>query len=129
MKYEISQEEYTEFLNKITAAGDGFRFPGKNGLNRHAITGSVGSRTTSNPNLPCNYLSWYDMASYLDWAALRPMTELEFEKAARGTAAPVADEHVWGTTTIATTEYTVGNHVRLSGHGEREQGGRGCCCN
>ena len=31
-----------------------------------------------------NYLLWSDIAAFLDWAALRPMTELEYEKAARG---------------------------------------------
>jgi formylglycine-generating enzyme required for sulfatase activity len=60
---------------------------------------------TSNPpnsiddgqNRACNFLSWNDVAAWLDWAALRPMTELEFEKAARGPAPPVAGEFAWGT--------------------------------
>jgi formylglycine-generating enzyme required for sulfatase activity len=38
----------------------------------------------------------------MDWAALRPMTELEFEKACRGTTPPVADEYVWGSTVLET---------------------------
>ena len=33
-----------------------------------------------------NYLYWSDAAAFLDWAALRPMTELEYEKAANGPA-------------------------------------------
>ena len=37
------------------------------------------------------------------------MTELEFEKASRGTKAPVADEYVWGTTTIHESAYTITN--------------------
>jgi hypothetical protein len=36
--------------------------------------------------------------AYLDWAALRPMTEFEYEKACRGTVAPVLNEFAWGTT-------------------------------
>lgn len=36
--------------------------------------------------------------SFLDWAALRPMTEFEFEKACRGTVYPVVNEYAWGTT-------------------------------
>jgi formylglycine-generating enzyme required for sulfatase activity len=50
-------------------------------------------------DVACNWLSWADLIAYLDWAALRPMTEFEFEKICRGTLAPVADEYVWGTTT------------------------------
>jgi len=34
--------------------------------------------------IACNYLSWADDAAYSDWAGLRPMTELEYEKASRG---------------------------------------------
>ena len=30
------------------------------------------------------YISWPDLLAYADWAALRPITELEYEKAARG---------------------------------------------
>ncbi len=52
-------------------------------------------------DIACNYLSWGDMTAYLDWSGLRPMTELEFEKACRGTIAPVANEYPWGTTGIA----------------------------
>jgi formylglycine-generating enzyme required for sulfatase activity len=42
--------------------------------------------------------------AYADWCGLRPMTELEFEKACRGNAAPVAGEMAWGSTdvTVAT---------------------------
>ena len=47
-----------------------------------------------------NNLSWADLAAYLDWAALRPMTELEFEKVCRGTMPRVAGEYPWGDTTI-----------------------------
>jgi formylglycine-generating enzyme required for sulfatase activity len=45
-------------------------------------------------------LSWADLAAYLDWAALRPMTELEFEKVCRGTMPRVAGEYPWGDNTI-----------------------------
>ena len=51
-------------------------------------------------NIACNYLSWRDLKAYLDWSALRPMTELEFEKAARGANIPVLQEYAWGATTI-----------------------------
>lgn len=51
-------------------------------------------------NIACNYLSWADLAAYLDWAALRPMTELEFEKACRGNQAAVANEYAWGSSSL-----------------------------
>ena len=37
------------------------------------------------------------------------MTELEYEKACRGTMAPVADEYAWGTASIAGSAYTLEN--------------------
>jgi formylglycine-generating enzyme required for sulfatase activity len=43
-----------------------------------------------------NWLSWGDLTAYADWAALRPFTELEFEKACRGGQAAVDDESAWG---------------------------------
>ncbi|MFM9021153.1 MAG: SUMF1/EgtB/PvdO family nonheme iron enzyme, partial [Sediminibacterium sp.] len=49
--------------------------------------------------ITCNYLRWSDLTAYLDWAALRPMTELEYEKACRGTLNPVINEFAWGNTT------------------------------
>jgi formylglycine-generating enzyme required for sulfatase activity len=51
-------------------------------------------------NIACNYLSWDDLKAYLDWAALRPMTELEFEKACRGVNASLLNELAWGSTSI-----------------------------
>ena len=60
-------------------------------------------------DIACNYLSWGDLSAYLDWSGLRPMTELEFEKACRGTLAPVPNEYPWGTTGIAASAYTLAN--------------------
>jgi len=47
----------------------------------------------------CNIM-WQDAAAFADWSGLRPMTELEFEKACRGPEIPVAGEFAWGTTNI-----------------------------
>lgn len=44
-----------------------------------------------------NFLSWADLAAYLDWAALRPISEMEFEKVCRGPISPIAGEFAWGT--------------------------------
>ena len=49
-----------------------------------------------------NFLSWADLSAYLDWAALRPITELEFEKLSRGkNTTPIAGEFAWGTATVS----------------------------
>jgi formylglycine-generating enzyme required for sulfatase activity len=59
--------------------------------------------------IACNFLSWMDGLAYLDWAGLRPMTELEYEKACRGPNNPVANECVWGSSAIAASTYTLSN--------------------
>ncbi|MCX6155784.1 MAG: SUMF1/EgtB/PvdO family nonheme iron enzyme [Candidatus Kapabacteria bacterium] len=51
--------------------------------------------------IACNNLKWADGTAYADWSGLRPMTELEYEKACRGTLPAVPDEYAWGTTTYA----------------------------
>lgn len=48
----------------------------------------------------CNFLNWLDVMAYLDWAGLRPMTELEYEKSCRGPEVPVAGEFAWGTNQV-----------------------------
>lgn len=109
MKYEISQQQYVDFLNSLTQTQATARKYDKPTSNyRYEITGSsVGSYTTTNPYVACNYLSWADGAAYSDWAGLRPMTELEYEKACRGTVSAVANEYAWGTATIAAVAYTL----------------------
>ena len=49
------------------------------------------------PNRPMNFMTWDDGLAFADWAALRPMTELEFTKAARGPRKPISNEYPWGT--------------------------------
>ena len=105
-KYEISQQQYVDFLNTLTSAQASTRYPNAN-TNRHAITLSGGVYSTTNPYVACNFLSWMDGAAYSDWAGLRPMTELEFEKACRGPETQVANEYAWGTATVAGNAYTL----------------------
>jgi len=109
MKYEISQQQYVDFLNSLTqtqATARKFNYSGY----RYAITGTtIGNYATTNPFLACNMLAWTDISGYLDWSGLRPMTELEFEKACRGTESAVPDEYAWGTTGIASGWYTLSN--------------------
>ena len=67
----------------------------------------TGNESDDGQNIACNYLSWADGAAYANWAGLRPMTELEYEKACRGTIAPVENEYAWGTASIADSAYTL----------------------
>ena len=54
----------------------------------HSLTGGNGDMDwdmeTNGGNVACNFLSFDDGLAYLDWACLRPFTEMEFEKACRG---------------------------------------------
>ena len=95
MKYEISQGEYADFLSTLTATQVSDLYASVTTY-RYSITGSTGSYSATYPYLACNYLNWQDLAAYLDWTGLRPMTELEFEKACRGPLIPVANEYAWG---------------------------------
>ena len=107
MKYETSQQQYVDFLNTLTQTqATARKYTGN--ANRFAITGAnVGSYTTANPYVACNYLSWDDGTAYTAWAGLRPMSELEFEKACRGVVMPVPYEYAWGTSTIASGGYVL----------------------
>jgi len=69
---------------------------------------TVFNETDDGSDLAASQLAWADLAAYLDWSGLRPMTELEYEKTCRGDAAPVPNEHPWGTATILDTPYTLG---------------------
>ena len=100
MKYKITQQQYVDFLNTLSSTQASTLYYNSSGTSRHAITGSVGAYSTTKPYVACNFLSWADLAAILDWMALRPMTELEYEKACRGAGRPaVLGEYAWGTTT------------------------------
>ena len=76
---------------------------------------------TDGQSIACNWLAWADVAAYLDWAALRPMTELEYEKFGRGNQNPVANEYAWGSTTItgATSITNPGSNTEISQAGAK----------
>jgi formylglycine-generating enzyme required for sulfatase activity len=46
--------------------------------------------------LACALISWADGAAFADWAGLRPVTEPEFEKSARGNLMPRLGAFAWG---------------------------------
>lgn len=90
MKYEISQGQYADFLNMLSASDAANRYAGQTTA-EYAITkddaNAYGQRYAAiAPQRGCNYLSWDDNLAYASWSGLRPMTEMEFEKAARGSS-------------------------------------------
>ncbi|MBN2681222.1 MAG: SUMF1/EgtB/PvdO family nonheme iron enzyme [Bacteroidales bacterium] len=138
MKYEITQEQYVVFLNKLDRTQQNVRtntnlssgttsvtnryvmsnsatIISRNGVRCDASIHSsdpisfycdyngndIANESDDGQNISCNWVNWADLAAYLDWAALRPMTELEYEKACRGTLSAVANEYAWGSSSIA----------------------------
>ncbi len=138
MKYEISQRQYTEFLNSLTVTQSANRVDGalhynsyRNyikktsdgyyGVDANNNAGSATSATRSNLNeitdgewIVCNYLSWMDLSAFADWAALRPMSELEFEKCARGPTAVEDDEYAWGSSTLESSTSALTDAAQVS---------------
>jgi len=135
MKYEITQSQYVNFLNMLTRSQQNTRtnsnvstdiitsyyvmagFANTIFANRNTIVSPSSGNGTTDPitflthptssrdERVTGWLRWMDLAAYLDWVALRPFTEFEFEKACRGPVYPVGNEGCWGTTsfTICTT--------------------------
>ncbi|MDE5639872.1 MAG: formylglycine-generating enzyme family protein, partial [Odoribacter sp.] len=116
MKYELSQEQYVNFLNTLTLAQQKALLPNWNDLKEgDYIFGDAKGRSCRNgiilayhtdPAAPMifannfnkddeyngagdgqtiasNYMSIYDLLAYSSWSGLRPMSEMEFEKACR----------------------------------------------
>ena len=112
MKYELTQGQYAAFLNTLSARQLRRRNPASEGeaprpgIDGYTIT-TVPPFWATMEERPANFLSWMDGAAFADWAALRPMTELEFEKAARGRATPSPGEYAWGTDEIHDRRYAV----------------------
>lgn len=105
MKYEVTQGQYAAFLNDLGRCGAPLRtilgHPDYQARGSIRFADEGYGFTATRPDRAAHYLSWDDAAAFADWAGLRPMTELEFTKAARGPAPPVAGEYAWGSTTIA----------------------------
>ncbi len=124
MKHEITRGEYAAFLNtlsfeqqgRLTAkgnpkckgpdapAGTLVYSPDDTQGIKIAAAGKSPSEPavygTDAPHLACNYLTWTEGLQYANWAGLRAMTELEYEKACRGPLKPLPNEFAWGTDRI-----------------------------
>jgi formylglycine-generating enzyme required for sulfatase activity len=117
MKYEITMGQYADFLNSLPTAiaQNLITNPDERAANGAACNPcrfniQTGTQyTTTSPTRAMNWMQWQDATAFSDWAALRPMTELEFEKANRGANQnAVAGEYSWGTTTIKAFSSLVG---------------------
>jgi formylglycine-generating enzyme required for sulfatase activity len=126
MKYELTQDQYGTFLNTLSdrqlrirnpADDPDMARPGIEGYSLAAVrpfTATVGDRSA-------HFLSWMDGAAFADWAGLRPVTEPEFEKAARGSVGPTAGEYAWGSDDIHDRRYAISQagtpHERVNNPG------------
>lgn len=120
MKYELTEGQWVGFFNTLSTAAKTNRditaatVGGKNSdavVDRNTVAWDAATpnspATTDRPDRPVSYVSWPDAMAYADWAGLRPMTEFEFEKSARGIdVVPVADEYAWGKTSYNQAEAT-----------------------
>lgn len=103
MKFAITQGQYADFLGMLTEAEAAHRYHpeghgtwiGRSGEPPNRVYTPRGGFPNNwfRPTAPdrdhrCPWLSWADSAAFAAWAGLRPMTELEFEKACRGPALP-----------------------------------------
>ena len=131
MKYEITEGQIVSFMNTLSSdqATKIFTY-NSNRINR---AGSWPNYTTLYPHRAAGYINWQNLAAYLDWSALRPMTETEYEKICRGPIYPVTNEHAWGTNLIedvtamtndgTTTERNT--NVAAAGKGKANYGANG----
>ncbi len=133
MRLPITFRQYTDFLNTLTRTQQATRTagiaPGRDPLsddpNAETPAGircpdplppgpePISFELVANGEESCNNLSWPDVAAFAAWAGLRPMTELEYEKAARGSREPDPDEFAWGagTSGAAADEEPPGGNV------------------
>lgn len=111
-RYELTQGQYADFLNTLSvsqAAGLHYNSVA-NGHNITYTSGNpYGSRYAAvDPYAAKNYLSPSDSWSYLSWAGLRPLTEMEFEKAGRDIGGDTRT-YPWSDTAPGTATYAPPN--------------------
>jgi formylglycine-generating enzyme required for sulfatase activity len=99
MKYEVTQGQFADYLSHAGGYAAA-NYPNTYGQERYTVRLTNGLYVADAPDRACNWFSWADLAAVLDWAALRPMTELEFEKVCRGPLPPVPLEYAWGNVSL-----------------------------
>ena len=97
----ITQGQYAGFLNTLTTAQAKARYHVLGHGPEIERSGKSPNYTysASAPDKRCPWLSWTDCTAFAAWAGLRPMTDLEYEKAIRGPQDSVpygASPSYWG---------------------------------
>lgn len=97
MRRELTCGEFVTYLNTIGGGQRGAPSKGLAADNEIHLkgTGADAVYAARDPDRTC--LPDSEALAYTAWAGLRPMTELEFEKAGRGAIKPVPGEFAWGT--------------------------------
>lgn len=72
------------------------------------------SCNTDGQDIAMCLVSFYDLLAYADFSGLRPMTELEYEKACRGPREAANDEYAWGSVTKVFFNSFFNNHYATS---------------
>lgn len=104
MKYQVTEGDWVNFVNTLTPEARANRdITGPTGKDsdgtvyRNTVSYLHGEAMSARPDRAMSFLSWADLCAYAAWAGLRPMTELEYEKAARGSGrTPMVGEFAWG---------------------------------
>ena len=116
MKYEVTEDQWICFFNSLTESQklnhditDSNHKNSDNVVSRNTIAYTSGNATTSAPSRALGFINWEDIAAYLDWSGLRPLTEMEYEKACRGPVAAKPNELAWGGTSAYGEAYTIVN--------------------
>lgn len=117
MKHEVTEGLWITFFNTLSAAQklnrDITSADGKGSdamVQRNSVQWTSGAAVSDREDRACGFLSWMDGAAFADWAGLRPLTELEFEKTARGKEVEtVSGEFVWGNLSITAADAVSGS--------------------
>lgn len=86
-KYEMSEQQYADFLNTLTAAQITTL-----GVAGTGITLSNGQYFSSTPNRACVNANAARLLAFADWAGIRPISFTEFNKASYGPLQPVLSQ-------------------------------------
>jgi len=87
MKSYIKGGQYAGFLNTLAAEEADKHYPGTGNITRLGTAPNYTYKSDAEDHVYDGY-SWADAAAFAAWAGLRPMTELEYEKASRGPIEP-----------------------------------------
>jgi formylglycine-generating enzyme required for sulfatase activity len=90
-KYEMSEQQYADFLNCLTPTQRSTL-----GVAGATITQTAGQYFASLPNQVCAGANADRVLAYADWAGLRPMSYLEYQKALNGPRASNPNGQMYG---------------------------------